>query len=152
MYFWRIEKLKTEMAVRPLSEREVLPYLVVFVGLFAAVGYIPQSMTNIWDGLGAVWSFGLTVLGTLYLYRQNGGASGQHFLQRYLAISWVITIRGLVVLILAAVAFFTLMTLFVSAQEETTWYEFLFFAAVETVVYWRIGHHVRDLAQKTRVV
>lgn len=37
MYFWRVEELKTEMAARPLSEREALPYLVVFVALSTAV-------------------------------------------------------------------------------------------------------------------
>ena len=73
MYFWRIEKLKTQMAARPLSEREALPYLVVFVGLSAAVSYIPQTMSNVWDGLGAACSIALALVGTIYIYRQNGG-------------------------------------------------------------------------------
>jgi len=152
MYFWRIEELKAEMAARPLSEREVLPYLVVFVSLYAAVGYIPQAFTNIWDGLEAFCSIALAVLGTIYVYGQNGGASGQHFLQRYLAIGWVVTLRWLVVFILAAVAFFTLMTVLGRETEETTWYDFLFLAVVQAVVYWRIGYHVGDLAQRTRAV
>ncbi|MEW6306286.1 MAG: hypothetical protein AB1705_22695 [Verrucomicrobiota bacterium] len=152
MYFWRIERLKAEMAARPLSEREVLPYLVVFVGLATAVGYIPQAITNVWDGVGAVWSVALAVFGTIYIYRQNGGEDGQHFLQRYLAIGWVVTIRWLVILILVAIAFFALMTVLESEAEQTTWYEFLFLAVVEVVVYWRIGYHVRDLAQRTRAV
>ena len=84
MYFWRIEQLKTEMAARPLSEREALPYLVVFVALSSAVAYIPQTTQNLWDGVGTVWSVLLAVVGTIYIYRQNGGAGGQHFLQRYL--------------------------------------------------------------------
>jgi hypothetical protein len=150
MHFWRIEKLKAEMAARPLSEREALPYLVVYVGLFAAVGYIPQTITNVWDGVGAVWSVALAVFGTIYIYRQNGGADGQHFLQRYFAIGWVVTIRWLVILILVAIAFFTLMAVLESEAEETTWYEFVFLAVVEAVVYWRIGYHVRDLAQRTK--
>lgn len=152
MYFWRIEKLKSEMAARPLSEREALPYLVVFVGLCAAVGYIPQSVANVWDGLGAFWSVALAVLGTIYIYRQNGGADGRHFLQRYFAIGWVVAIRWLAIVILAAVAFSALIEFLGNESEETTWYEFLFLAIVEIVVYWRIGHHVRDLAERTRGV
>ena len=140
------------MAARPLSEREVLPYLVVFVGLYAAVGYIPHTITNVWDGLGAVWSITLAVVGTIYIYRQNGGADGQHFLQRYFAISWVVTIRWLVILFLAAVAFFATLTMLGSEAEETTWYEFLCIAVVEALIYWRIGYHIRDLAQRTRAV
>lgn len=106
MYFWRLEKLKTEMAARPLSEREALPYLVVFVALSSAVAYIPQTSHNLWDGFGAVWSVLLAAVGTVYIYRQNGGAAGQHFLQRYFAVGWVVFIRWLAVLILVAVPFY----------------------------------------------
>ena len=149
MYFWRIEKLKTELVAHPLSERETLPYLVVFVGLSAAVGYIPQTMSNVWDGLGAAWSVALAVVATIYIYRQNGGAGGQHFLQRYFAIGWVVAIRWLVVFILATVAFYGTLAAVGADTESTHWYDFLFLAVVEAVIYWRIGYHVRDLAQRT---
>ena len=149
MYFWRIEQLKTEMAVRPLSEREAFPYLVVFVALSSAGAYIPQTTQNLWDGVGAVWSVLLAVVGTIYIYRQNGGASGQHFLQRYFAVGWVVAIRWLVVFILAAVVFYATLAAVGADTESTHWYDFLFLAVVEAVIYWRIGHHVRDLAQRT---
>ena len=148
MYFWRIESLKTEMAVRPLSEREALPYLVVSVALFSAVAFIPQTIHNIWDGLGAVWSVLLAVVGTIYIFRQNGGAEGQHFLQRYFAVGWVVSVRCLAVFILVTVAFYGALAAAGADTESTRWYDFLYVAVVETVVYWRIGHHVRDLAQR----
>ena len=149
MYFWRIEKLKTEMAIRPLSEREALPYLVVFVALYTAVTYIPHTPQNLWDGLGAVWSVLLAAIGSIYIYHQNGGAGGQHFLQRYLAVGWVVTIRWLVVVILAAVPLYGTLAAVGADTESTHWYDFLFLAAVETFICWRIGYHVRDLAQRT---
>jgi hypothetical protein len=151
MYFWRIERLKAQMATRPLSEREALPYLIVFVGLSAAVVYIPQTMSNVWDGLGAAWSVALAVVATIYIYRQNGGADGQHFLQRYFAIGWVVGIRWLVILVLATIAFIATLTA-LGVETESTWYDFMFRAIAEAVVYWRIGHHVRDLANRTRAV
>jgi hypothetical protein len=149
MYFWRIEKLKRQMAARPLSEREVLPYLVVFVALSAAVGYIPQATRNVWDGLGAVWSILLAVVGSIYIYRQNGGPGGQHFLQRYFAVGWVVSLRWLVVFIGASVAFYGTLAAVGADTDNTHWYDFLFFAVAEAVIYWRIGHHVRDLASRT---
>jgi hypothetical protein len=149
MYFWRIEKLKTKMAARPLSEREALPYLVVFIALPSAVAYIPQTSQNLWDGLGEVWSDLLAVVGTIYIYRQNGGAGGQHFLQRFFAVGWVVCIRWLVVIILAAAAFYGTLAAVGADTESTHWYDFLLLAFVEAVIYWRIGHHVRDLAQRT---
>jgi hypothetical protein len=151
MYFWRIEKLKTKMAARPLSDREVLPYLVVFVALFSAVAYSPLPPQNVWDSLGAVWSVLLAAVGTIYIYRQNGGAGGQYFLQRYFAVGWVVSIRLFVVFILATLAFYGTLTAMGADTESTHWYDFLFFAFMEAVIYWRIGHHVRDLARRSTV-
>jgi hypothetical protein len=152
MYFWRIEKLKMDMATRPLSAGEVLPYAVIFSVLLTPIGYIPNAITNIWDVLGLVWSIALAVFGTIYIYRQNGGASGQHFLQRYLVIGWVVAIRWLVVLILPIGGLVILdMEVLGNVTGETTWYIFLFFALLEAVLYWRTGYHVRDLAQRTKV-
>lgn len=150
MYFWRIEKLKTEMVARPRPEREVLPYLVVYVGLYAAVGLIPQTLSNVWDWLGAVWSVVLAVVGTIYIYRRNGGSQGQHFLQRYFVVGWVVTIRWLVIIIPALLVFFAALSGVGIETEETAWYEFVFAGLAEAVVYWRIGHHVGDLANRTR--
>ena len=149
MYFWRIEKLKSEMAARPLSEREVLPYLVVYVALSAAVSYLPPTTYNVWDGLGAVWSTLLAVVGTIYIYRQNGGADGQHFLQRYFAIGQVVAMRWLAFVMLPVVALYIAMEELGSDTESTHWYDFLFGAVIEAAFYWRVGYHVRDLAQRT---
>ncbi|MES2706821.1 MAG: hypothetical protein V4726_09490 [Verrucomicrobiota bacterium] len=149
MYFWRIEKLKTRMAARLLSEREELPYLVVTIALYSAAVCLPQTAQNFWDGLGAAWSVLLAVVGTIHIYRRNGGAAGRHFLQRYFAVGWVVTVRCLVVFILAGVAFYGTLTGMGVDAEDTQWYDFLFFAVVETALYWRIGWHVGDLAQRT---
>lgn len=80
MYFWRLERLKREMAIRPLSESETLPYLVAYVAFTTALFFIPYTFSNVWDTLGAVFSTVLAVVGTIYVYRQNGGADGQYFL------------------------------------------------------------------------
>jgi hypothetical protein len=151
MYFWRIEKLKTDMAANPLSEREVLPYLILTAVLYSVIIYIPHEIQNVWDGLGAVWSVLLAVVGTIYIYRQNCGAGGQHFLQRYIVVGWVVGIRWLVFLIPAAFAFYATLATVGIDLESTHWYNFLFLAVAEAVTYWRIGHHVKDLAQRAAV-
>lgn len=118
MYYWRIEKLKTEMAARPLSEREALPYLVMFVALSSAAAYIPQTTYNLWVGFGAGWSVLLAALGTIYVYRQNGVAGGQHFFQRYFAVGWVVFVRLLVASLFVAVAFYSTLAA-VGADRES---------------------------------
>lgn len=138
MYFWRIEKLKIEMASRPLTERVTLPYVVISAMLVAAIGYVPFATFNLWDGLGAAWSIALAALGTLYIYRQNGGAEGRHFLQRYLAIGWVVTVRWIVGFAAATAAFFTALTVSgAEIHQHITWYDFLILVIDETILYLR---------------
>lgn len=149
MYFWRIEELKAAMAVRPLSERELLPYLVVVAGLSSIMVWMPETELNFWDGAGMVWSIAVAVLGTLHVYQQNGGADGQHVLQRYLAIGWVVGLRWLAATIPVMVLLFALLAASGMELGPTTWHESLTIAALEVGLYWRIGHHVRDLARRT---
>jgi hypothetical protein len=151
MYFWRIEKMKSEMAARPLSEREALPYFVVWVALSSVIPYLPQKSQNAWVGLEALLTLLFTALGTIYIYHRNGGANGQHFLQRYFAIGWVVGMRWMAVLFVATVVFYLSLRVGGGDPEGKHWSGLLFYAAAMTALYWRIGHHVGDLAQRASI-
>lgn len=148
MYFWQLRKLKRKMVARPLSEREILPYLLGYLTLTAATVFLDYS-SNVWDALWGISSSMLALIGTFSIYRQNGGANGQYFLQRYLAIGWVVTLRWSLIIIISTVILLIVLELanISTFSEETTWYEFLYGTAWEVIVYQRIGHHVRDVAQ-----
>lgn len=89
MYFWRIEELKRKLLSAPLTERETLPYFIVFLVLMAVVPLFPPANRNVWDYLGIGWTALLGGTGTIYLYCRNGGDAGVHFVQRFFAIGWV---------------------------------------------------------------
>jgi len=149
MYFWNLRGLKSRMAERPLTDREVLPYLVVCNSIIAAVYSLALLPFNRWDALGVIWSVALAIGGTLYVYRCNGGAGGEQFLQRGLVIGWVVAIRWGVALIVASIPLYVGLEIFGEISDETTWYEFLMFAVWELIVYERVAHHVGDVAQRT---
>src|SRR6266850_3771401 len=119
MYFWRIEELKARMAAAPLSDREVLPYFLLFLAFSDLVPLFPAQTMNFWDYAGAAWTFALLMTGTVYAYWRNGGGSGVHFLQRYFAIGWVVTVRWLAVVAPISIAIVMLFDL----PEETTWFQ-----------------------------
>lgn len=147
MYFWRIDLLKANLRRKPLSDRESLPYLVASITLMTIGGSLPFQSFNVWDRLGSLWTIALAILGTIYIFHQNGGSEGRYFLQRYFAIGWVVGIRCIVAIVACAIAMFVLLEYLGQSTEETGGYEFVFFAAAETIIYWRIGHHVHDLAR-----
>lgn len=150
MYFWRIEQLKDQLIARPLSDREALPYLLVFVGLTAAIGFIPGESLNVWDHVGTTLSVILTILGTLWVYRQNGGAAGHFFLQRYLTVGWVIGIRWVVGLFAIFFPLYFVLSLLSIESDVSTWYDTAIIAAAELVMYWRIGSHVEHVASRAK--
>lgn len=144
MYFWRIRELKSKLAHGPLSEREVLPYLVVFAAIAYIAPFFPAESMNLWDYLGASWAVALAVGGTIYAFHRNGGRAGANFVQRYLAIGWVVSVRWIVFLM----ALFAAYVFLVDAPRETTWHEALLFGVAELVLWERIAHHIADLARR----
>ncbi|MBA3726938.1 MAG: hypothetical protein H0W86_10925 [Armatimonadetes bacterium] len=126
-----------------------MPYAVTFTALSSAAVSLSlllgSSLTgiNVWDWLSAGSSFLIGVASTVY--RRNGGSEGKHFLQRMLVIGWVVSLRCLVTFL--AIAFLLAAVLgWGEESDHTTWYEVFLIAVAEAFVYWRIGHHVRDLA------
>lgn len=153
MYFWGIERLKDQLVSRPLSEREVLPYVVACGALTSIVANVPAEINGIWDIMGGCRSVALAVFGTIFIYRQNGGASGQHFLQRYLAIGWVTAIRWLVFFLFTGFAFYTVVSLMAASEHrQTAWYDFVFISIMEVILYRNIGIHIRDVADRQKPV
>ena len=138
------------MAARPLSERETLPYLVIFVALSATVGSYPYTTFDVWDALSAIYSVSIAVLGTVFIYRQNGAAAGRDFLQRYLAVGWVVALRCFIAITAVFIGYMGILDALGILDDTTRWLDTIFIAVSETIIYWRIGHHVRDLAHRTK--
>lgn len=146
MYFWRIDRLKAELRMQPLSDRESLPYLIAYVALSTVAAGMPFQGYNVWDALGAICSVAIAVIGTFYVYRQNGGSDGQHLLQRYFAIGWVVGIRCLAAALVCMIGMLFFLDWTGQMTETTNAYEFAFYACLELTIYWRMGHHVGDVA------
>ncbi len=93
MYFWNIEGLKSKLTAALLTDREVLPYFIVFLVLMMGLEFLPPEKMNLWDYLTTAYAILISIFGTLYLYRKNGGSAGVHFIQCYMAVGWVVGVR-----------------------------------------------------------
>lgn len=148
MYFWNIECLKEEMATAPLTDRQVLPYLVITL---AGLVLGPSGMGtewNVWDYACVALSTTLAIFGTIHVYRCNGGEHGRHFLQRYFALGWVVMIRLVVFATPVLVLVVSIMEAMGESYEETSWIGFLSGGILECLCYWRLAHHVADVAKR----
>ena len=151
MHFWRIEQLKTTLKQRSLTTAELLPY-VVAVCLASAVvteglTYSAKSSVNVWDYVFSFASVVLAALGTVYVYRLNGGPEGRDFLERYVVIGWVVVVRWLsAVLGISLVSGIVAAAFGFSVPEETSWQHVVVYVLGELSLYWLVGKHVRDVA------
>lgn len=83
----------------------------------------------------------------MFTARTEARAAGT-FLQRYFAIGWVVALRWAAAVLAIAAVLFGVMAAVEADMESTQWYEFVLFAVAETIYYWRLGHHIKDLAAR----
>ena len=122
---------------------------MVFLALNGVALLVPRTTPDGWNYLDAGCSIFLAIAGTIYIYRKNGGAAGDHFMQRYFVIGWVVAMRWFAWVVPAIFFYYVALSDFGVEGEPASWHEAAFFAACETILYWRIGHHVADLRRRS---
>ena len=100
MYFTKYHPLKEKLRDRSVSDREALPYFLIFLALTALVTVFPMFESfNEWDFVSGVLSVILAVGGVIYAYKCNGGKEGFDLIQKYVVLGWVVVIRCLLVFV-----------------------------------------------------
>ncbi len=154
MFFWRITRLKEQLAERPLSTGEELPYLVAYLVLSTLAMYIPYGDAEIPAAVDGIVVTAIAVAGTVYVYRQNGGGDAPFFLQRYFSIGWVVLVRFAAAMIGLYVSYAAALIGLAGVEypERTPWYETLFLWFAQLVFYYRFGVHTRDVSRRVAAV
>ena len=147
MYLWRIKKLKAQLVVEPLTDREVLPYVAANSALLGLAVALPPDSPNSWDRAAGFAYVPLMVLGILWVFRQNGGSVGTDFLQRYTAIGWVVLVRLVPVAFLAGLILYVMKGAPLEGGLETSAYDFVVGIGLGVAYFQRVGSHVRDVSK-----
>jgi len=91
MEFFRLERLNATLVRGPLPALDTAKYLAAQGALWSLIVIpSPADAPADWPFLGYP---ALSLLGVYYCYRRHGGASGERFAERYLAIGWVVGLR-----------------------------------------------------------
>jgi hypothetical protein len=147
MYFWRIDKLKGQLQQGVLPQKEQFQY---FLGMsvLAALATAPISTANNYDWISWGVMVPITVLGVTYWYRCNSADRGVRFFERAASISFVVTVRLLVLLALPALLiYFLVLEFFFEISLETTLADVMLFTILQGVLLWRIGDHIKQVAR-----
>lgn len=158
MYFWRIRKLRHELVIKPLSEKDSVNYLMAFTIFYFVLIFLhalhPRDYVSPYYLLFLLSFFTIKIGGIYYCYRTNGGNKGEFFLQRYLALAFVEMMRfiliGLILLICSVLAMAIL------AEEKHLYEHHFWFAVIYLLIlivcyYWRLSEHFRYVSTNRKL-
>lgn len=155
MYFWNIEKLKQLLAERKFSDKDTFPYFFA-LSVLTVLATVPFFENNGWDVFNAFLSGFITLFGTWYLYRVNGGSRGVDFFARYFSIAWVVFMRQLVFVFLPVIIVWILLFVIVLSYGDSK--NILFQGAnfldsvtvffLEGIYLWMMARHMRDVTKR----
>ena len=151
MYFWNINKLKSDFIEKKVTEKSTLHYLIAYTVLLC-LNTMPYDNPNELDRFSAALMIPISILGILYAYSCNGGDKGENFLVKYFAIGWVVTIR-LFIIFLPLMILLKILAGSSNAyiSEGTSLGDVLIHVSLTALLFWRTGVHIRQIAEGGRV-
>lgn len=150
-YMWSTGFVRDRLRTGRLSEAASFGYFFVIMAFdwlqFTFIVTTPRPSISPWSLADSWATFAVTVLGLLYLYLKNGGGAGQHFLRRYFPLS--VTVGWKFVGAMFGTLWLIPIALGGQSQETLGWSSIVAIAAVNVVMFWRIGFHLGTLARET---
>ena len=152
MYFWKIESLKEDFSSGSFTDRELIPYVVLYAGLYAIgielMGYLPYEDINVWTYVSSVMNILIPVVGTIYAYKMNGGGGGSNFASKYFSIGFVVSVRFMVYLIPVIILMFIYWEITYRETEDMhmSVVEVFLFSSWYVFLYLRMAKHIGDTA------
>jgi hypothetical protein len=149
MYFIKYHPIKRQLRERSLTDREGLPYYLIFMAASAFATTLPVDVSQNQDVyLSALLMFITTIVGVIYCYSMNGGKNGYDFIQKSIVLGFIVFVRCVLPFIAIFVLFYLLKGVLegvlgysVGTQSLTT---HLFNILIEAFYYWRLGKHIQE--------
>jgi hypothetical protein len=147
MIFWKTKQLRNDIITGSISEKEKMKYLLATMITYAIAGELPGSDAN--DGyylaefLSVVF---VTIIGIIFCYDANNKGDGKNFIERFICISWPITIKitvfAIVFFIIVSVANYDL-----ALDYNNSSIGIGFLIVMETIYFWRIKVHMEYVSK-----
>jgi len=152
VFFWNVNRLKAQLRTERLSESEGFKYLLAtfaFISVMSTVALVSAEPLSTAELTAAFASTAILFVGLYACYAVNGGSAGFDFVNRYLALGWVVGIR---VFVVSAAVFFVIGVVVTfanpTAAESSPFWDTagaIFTVALPSISLWRIAVHIGDL-------
>ena len=145
---WSSRHVRAQLQARGFSEGATFAYFLAIMAFdwlqFTVIATAERPTVSAWVNASAWMSFAITVLGLPYLFQRNGGSQGTQFLSRYFPLSVTVGWKFLA----ASWAAMSLAGRVLAEQDPAVrgWLSTAILAAINCMMVWRMGSHIRALA------
>lgn len=152
-HLWSTRFITNLLRDQRLSEAAAFRYFLAIMAFdwlqFTLIATTPTSRINSWTTVEAWATFAVTMLGLLYVYRQNGGSTGTQFLQRYFPLSITVGWKFVVAMF---VALWLIPIILAGHSNETLgWSTTVALTVINILMFWRIGSHLKSISNDAGV-
>lgn len=153
MYFINIKELKKDIVEKKFSEKDRFIYIMLYIGLSAIlfellISFPDDTILTIYDYTASTISVLILLIGSYFIYKENGANNGEDFAGKYFSIIWVVSWR----VVLAIIPLIILFLIFISYQELALVYEEVFLlillTGMEFLIYYLSYKHTLDIQNK----
>jgi len=150
MYFWKIDKLESDLIKGAMSNADKFQYLLastILIALgFEVSSFISESatITRVTESIIVVVA---TIVGTIWCYNRNGKGDNAEFIDRFICLSFPVGIRLIVYFSTAYTAYMIigyslLRDAFAKYSESTTFIDVIFTIGFELFFYWKLSSSI----------
>ena len=155
MYFINIKQLKQDIINKDFTEKDRFIYAFIYIviySIFSELSFLGiienENMPMISDYMTSIGTVLITIIGTYFLYKANGGNDGEDFLGRYFSITWVMVIRLLPLILIMLVGLIITNT-YSLIDSDVLDIVFVFFGLLyDSLIYYYSYGHMTDVSKK----
>lgn len=161
MYIWNKKALEQKLIDDSLTEREKFSYVFALIfsyvlGSSIAI-FFPEEVSEI-AVLGQVFMLILTAIGIIWCFQINQSGDGTKFVERFVCIGWVMSIRVLAMYLIFLIVASVIFSL---ADREgfdeilsgpSIILDILLIGILTIIYYWRVSTSIAVIANAKRIV
>lgn len=120
MIWFNLKELERRIINDEFSDQQGFSYFLAFSIVSVLTSYLTTSYEGLITLAEAVIAVGITIWGSIQVFKTNSAGDGKDFFKRYFALSWVVGIRLLVFALITLIPLSILYVLIVSPDESYT--------------------------------
>ncbi len=159
MYFWNKKALEQKLIADNLTEREKFSYVFALFFSWTLTGFLsmffPRAVSETVI-IGQVIITVLSAIGIIWCFQINQGSDGKNFVERFICMNWIMTVRIFLIYLAALFAVSLIFNIVAPQRYQETFngpsiiWDILVGGVLTIIYYWRVAVSISLIANATQ--